>query len=74
VGCRNHRSSSIGEGDVEKLNPLGSSVAVGHPFAATGARIVTTLVNELKRRDSHYGLVSVCGAGATAAALILERG
>jgi acetyl-CoA acetyltransferase family protein len=68
------KESSIGEVDVEKLNPLGSSVAVGHPFAATGARIVTTLANELKRRDSHYGLVSVCGAGATAAALILERG
>lgn len=68
------KESAIGEVDVNKLNPLGSSVAVGHPFAATGARIVTTLANELKRRDARYGLVSICGAGATAAALILERG
>ena len=57
-----------------KLNPLGSSVAVDHPFAATGARIVTTLANELKRRDARYCLVSICGAGATVPALILERG
>jgi len=68
------KESAIGEVDVEKLNPLGSSVAVGHPFAATGARIVTTLANEMKRRDARYGLVSICGAGATAAAIIFERG
>lgn len=49
------------------------SVAVGHPFAATGARIVTTLANEMKRRGARYGLVSICGAGATAGAMILER-
>jgi acetyl-CoA acetyltransferase len=67
------KESAIGKVDVEKLNPLGSSIAVGHPFAATGARIVTTLANELKRRDARYGLVSICGAGATAAAIILER-
>lgn len=67
------KEHAIGEVDVEKLNPLGSSIAVGHPFAATGARIVTTLANELKRRGARYGLVSICGAGATAAALILER-
>ncbi len=68
------KESAIGEVDIDKLNPLGSSVAVGHPFAATGARIVTTLANEMKRSDLRYGLVSICGAGATAAALILERG
>jgi len=63
----------IGKLDRTKLNPLGSSISVGHPFAATGARIVTTLANEMARRDSRYGLVSICGAGATAAAIILER-
>ena len=63
----------IGKLDRTKLNPLGSSISVGHPFAATGARIVTTLANEMARRGSRYGLVSICGAGATAAALILER-
>ncbi len=63
----------IGKLDRTKLNPLGSSISVGHPFAATGARIITTLANEMARRDARFGLVSICGAGATAAALILER-
>ena len=67
------KQPAIGEVDFDKLNPLGSSLAVGHPFAATGARIVTTLANEMKRRGAQFGLVSICGAGATAAALILER-
>ena len=63
----------IGHVAVERLNPLGSSIAVGHPFAATGVRIVVTLTNELTRRSGHNGLVSICGAGATAVAMILER-
>ncbi|MDA2927240.1 acetyl-CoA C-acyltransferase [Acidobacteria bacterium AH-259-G07] len=67
------KEPAIGKVDQEKLNPLGSSIAVGHPFAATGARIVTTLANEMKRRGAKYGLVSICGAGATASAMILER-
>ncbi len=67
------KERAIGEVDTEILNPLGSSIAVGHPFGATGVRIVLTLANELKRRNARYGLISVCGAGATAAAMILER-
>ncbi len=67
------KEPAIGEVGPEKINPLGSSIAVGHPFAATGARIVTTLANEMKRRNARYGLVSICGAGATAVAMILER-
>ncbi len=67
------KEAAIGDVDTEKLNPLGSSIAVGHPFGATGIRILLTLANELKRRDARYGLISVCGAGATAAAMILER-
>jgi acetyl-CoA acetyltransferase len=67
------KEPAIGKVDPEKLNPLGSSIAVGHPFAATGARIVTTIANEMKRRGARYGLVSICGAGATAVAMILER-
>ncbi len=67
------KEPAIGRVDRDKLNPLGSSIAIGHPFAATGARIVTTLANELKRRDARYGLVSICGAGATAVAMLLER-
>jgi len=67
------KEPAIGSVDPDKLNPLGSSIAVGHPFAATGARIVTTLANEMHRRNSQYGLVSICAAGAMAAAMILER-
>ncbi len=63
----------IGSVDRQRLNPLGGSIAIGHPFAATGIRMVTTLANEMKRRDARYGLVSVCGAGATASATLLER-
>lgn len=67
------KEPAIGKVDVDKLNPLGSSIAAGHPFAATGGRIVTTLANEMKRQGSKYGLVSICAAGAMAAAMILER-
>ena len=67
------KDEAIGVVDPAILNPLGSSIAVGHPFAATGARIVTTLAGEMVRRKSRYGLVSICAAGAMAAAMILER-
>ena len=67
------KEEAIGEVDRAKLNPLGSSIAVGHPFAATGIRIATTLANEMKRREAKYGLISICGAGATAVAMLLER-
>ena len=67
------REPAIGALDRARLNPLGSSIAVGHPFAATGGRIVTTLANEMKRRNARYGLVSICAAGGMAAAMILER-
>lgn len=63
----------IGTVNRDILNPLGSSIAIGHPFAATGARIATTLANELARRDAHYGVISICGAGGTAVAMLLER-
>ncbi|KIH76643.1 acetyl-CoA acyltransferase [Geoalkalibacter ferrihydriticus] len=67
------KEAAVGGVDPEKLNPLGSSIAVGHPFGATGTRILTTLANEMARRKVKYGLVSICAAGAMAAAVILER-
>jgi acetyl-CoA acetyltransferase len=67
------KEEAIGTVDPARLNTLGSSIAVGHPFAPTGIRIATTLANEMKRRSATYGLISICGAGATAAAMILER-
>ena len=67
------KEEAIGSVPEEKLNPNGGSIALGHPFAATGGRIVAQLAHELERRDARYGLISICGAGATAAAMILER-
>lgn len=67
------KEKAIGRVDPEKLNTLGSSISVGHPFGATGSRIVTTLASEMARRKARYGLISVCAAGAMAAAMILER-
>ncbi|MGB5812277.1 MAG: acetyl-CoA C-acyltransferase [Polyangiales bacterium] len=67
------KRNAIGKVDHSKLNQLGSSIAVGHPFSATGVRIATTLANEMKRRNARYGLISICAAGAMAQAMILER-
>lgn len=67
------KEKPIGKVDRDKLNQVGGSIAIGHPFAATGARIVTQLANEMARRDATYGLISICGAGATAAAMVVER-
>jgi acetyl-CoA acyltransferase len=63
----------IGTIDPEKINRTGGSIALGHPFGATGARIVTTVCNELQRTGEQYGLVTVCAAGGIGAAMILER-
>jgi len=57
---------------VEKLNVMGGSIALGHPFGATGARVVLTLANEMKRRGARYGVASVCAAGGNGAAIVLE--
>jgi acetyl-CoA C-acetyltransferase len=63
----------LGSIDRSKLNPKGSSVALGHPFAATGARIVATLAKQLASRGSGRGLISICAAGGMGVTAILER-
>jgi len=67
------RDTPLGTIDRAKLNPKGSSVAVGHPFAATGARIVATLAQQLAQRGSGRGLLSICTAGGMGVTAILER-
>jgi acetyl-CoA acyltransferase len=67
------RSEAVGEIDPEKINLTGGSIAIGHPFGATGARIVTTVCNELQRTGQQYGLISVCAAGGQGSAIIVER-
>jgi len=63
----------LGEVDREKLNVNGGSIAIGHPFGATGARIVTQQLRELGRRGKQFGMVTICAAGGMGAALVLER-
>lgn len=67
------RPSPLGEVDRTRLNLSGGSIALGHPFAATGARIVTQALTELKRRNLSTALCTVCAAGALGAAVVLER-
>lgn len=67
------RSEAVGEIDPESINRTGGSIALGHPFGATGARIVTTVCNELQRSGEQYGLVTVCAAGGMGSAIVLER-
>src|SRR6266516_4760331 len=55
------------------INVMGGSIAIGHPFGATGGRLVTTLSNEMRRRDVQYGLISVCAQGGMGFAMVLER-
>ena len=59
--------------DQEKLNVNGGAQALGHPLGGTGAKLMTTLVNELERRSARYGLIAICEGGGTANAMIIER-
>ena len=67
------RATPLGAIDRTKLNPKGSSVALGHPFAATGTRIVGMLAKQLAQRGSGRGLISICTAGGMGVTAILER-
>ncbi|MCF1427059.1 MAG: acetyl-CoA C-acyltransferase FadI [Shewanella sp.] len=66
------RNRAIGEIDMDKFNVQGGSLAYGHPFAATGTRLITQLCNELKRRGGGIGLTTACAAGGLGAAMIVE--
>jgi acetyl-CoA acyltransferase len=67
------RETPVGEVDPEKLNVRGGSVALGHPFGATGARMVTTMANELALTGKQTALLGICAAGGLGAAAVLER-
>lgn len=67
------RDKAIGEIPDDKLNPYGGSISLGHPFAATGARQLLTMANELVRRDAGTALITQCAAGGLGATVILER-
>jgi acetyl-CoA C-acetyltransferase len=57
----------------DKLNPFGGAIALGHPFGMTGARIMTTLLNDLETLDKQYGVESMCVAGGMGQAMLVER-
>jgi acetyl-CoA C-acetyltransferase len=59
--------------DRAKLNVNGGAIALGHPIGATGARIVVTLLHELRRREAKYGLATLCVSGGMGFAMLLER-
>jgi acetyl-CoA acyltransferase len=63
----------VGEVDWDRTNVMGGSIAIGHPFGATGARLATTLANEMRRRDLQFGLISICAQGGMGLAMVLER-
>ena len=58
---------------MEKMNNLGGSLSLGHPFGARGVRLVTTAANRLLRENGKYALVTACAAGGQGHAIILER-
>jgi acetyl-CoA acyltransferase len=68
------RSDPVGEVDWDVTNVMGGSIAIGHPFGATGARLTTTLVNEMRRRGAEFGLISICAQGGMGFAMVLEAG
>ena len=59
--------------DPAKLNVNGGAIALGHPLGGTGAKLMSTLVSELVRRDARYGLQAICEGGGTANAMVVER-
>ena len=63
----------VGDVNWDITNVSGGSIAIGHPFGATGARLVTQLANEMTRRDVQFGLISICAQGGMGMAMILER-
>ena len=75
IWAREHlgRAEKVGEVNWDTLNVMGGSIAIGHPFGATGGRITTTLANEMRRRDAQFGLISVCAQGGMGFAMVLER-
>ena len=67
------RREAVGHPDPDLINVMGGSIALGHPFGATGGRVTLTLLNEMTRRDVQFGLVTVCAAGGLGFAMVLER-
>lgn len=68
-----NRDKAVGEIPMDKLNTLGGSLSLGHPFGATGARLVTTAANRLHRENGQFALVTACAAGGHGHAMLIEK-
>ena len=66
-------SEKVGEVDMENMNTYGGSLSIGHPFGATGGRLLTTCVNRMKENKAQFGIVAGCAAGAVGNAIVLEN-
>ena len=67
------RSKAVGHPDLDRINVMGGSLSIGHPFGATGGRLTITVLNEMARRDVQFGLITVCAAGGMGFAMVVER-
>jgi acetyl-CoA acyltransferase len=67
------RAHKVGHPPEDRINVMGGSIAIGHPFAATGGRVTLTLLNEMARRNLGLGLITVCAAGGLGFAMVVER-
>jgi acetyl-CoA acyltransferase len=68
-----NQSSAVGTVDPDRLNAWGGSLSLGHPFGATGTRLVTTAARRLKHENGRWGLVAACAAGGQGHAMLIER-
>jgi len=66
-------SAKVGAVPMERLNAWGGSLAIGHPFGATGVRLMTTASNRLVKENGRFAVLSACAAGGLAHAMLLER-
>ena len=73
IACLRLLASSVGEIDMDKLNVNGGAIALGHPVGTTGSRMILTALREMNRRNSKFGLVSLCVGGGQGGAIVLER-
>lgn len=67
------QDQAVGQMDISRVNPLGGSLAVGHPFGATGTRLATTAANRLQREGQRYALLTACADGGLGTACVLEN-
>jgi|JI6StandDraft_1071083.scaffolds.fasta_scaffold77678_2 acetyl-CoA acyltransferase len=67
------RSSAVGEVDPDFVNQWGGSISLGHPFGATGGRLVLQLLDQMAKKKAQFGLISACAAGGMGSALVFER-